>query len=139
MVVSCSLCTLPTHCQKMKKVPFFQCMAPGYGMDMFQCMPPSTKSWIRPCTWQLRPEIRGGGITAMFLFTFLLVIWLLTTPPHLKYAATLPCNLPLMACFAGINVSQGSVATYARCGGICYIRLTANLPRNLPVKFFLIG
>ena len=22
-------------------------MAPGYGMDMFQCMPPSTKSWIR--------------------------------------------------------------------------------------------
>jgi len=23
-----------------------------------------------------------------------------------------------MACFADINVSQGSVATYARCGGI---------------------
>jgi len=27
------------------------------------------------------------------------LIWLLTTPPHLKYAATLPCNFSLMACF----------------------------------------
>ena len=39
--------------------------------------------------------------------TFL--IWFLTTPPHLKYAATLPCNLSLMACFGDINVSQCSV------------------------------
>ena len=39
-----------------------------------------------------------------------------------------------MACFADINVSQGSVATYVRCGGT---HLTANLPRKLPVKFFL--
>jgi len=31
---------------------------------------------------------------------------------YLKYLA---CYLSLMACFAGINVSQGSVATYARC------------------------
>jgi len=31
--------------------------------------------------------------------------------------ARLPFNLLLMACFADINVSQGSVATYARCGG----------------------
>jgi len=46
------------------------------------------------------------------------ITWLLTTPPHLKYAAALPCNLSLMACFADVNVSQGSVATYARCGGI---------------------
>ena len=48
------------------------------------------------------------------------LIWLLTTPPHLKYVATVPCNLSLMACFADINFSQGSVyvATYARCGGI---------------------
>jgi len=46
-----------------------------------------------------------------------------------------------MACFAHINVSQGSVATnatYAKCGGIFDIHLTANLPRNLPV-IFLIG
>jgi len=42
-----------------------------------------------------------------------------------------------MACFADINVSQGSVATYARCGGINDIHLTAYLPRNLPVKKFL--
>jgi len=46
------------------------------------------------------------------------LIWLLTTPSHLKYVATLPCNLSLSACFADINASQGSVATYARCGGI---------------------
>ena len=46
------------------------------------------------------------------------LIWFLTTSPHLKYVATLPCNLSLMACFADINVSQGSVATYARCDGI---------------------
>ena len=42
-----------------------------------------------------------------------------------------------MACFADINVSQRIVATYARCGGIFNIHLTANLPRNLPVKNFL--
>ena len=34
-----------------------------------------------------------------------------------------------MACFADINISQGSVATYARCGGIFNMHLTANLPR----------
>ena len=39
-----------------------------------------------------------------------------------------------MACFADINVWQDSVATYARCGGIFNMQLTANLPRNLPVK-----
>ena len=42
-----------------------------------------------------------------------------------------------MACFADINISQGSVATYARCGGIIDIHLTANFPRNLPVKKIL--
>jgi len=56
---------------------------------------------------------------------------------YLKYIATLPCNLSLIACFADINVSQGSVATCARCGGIFDIHLTANLPRNLPVKKIL--
>jgi len=64
------------------------------------------------------------------------LIWLLTTPPHLKYAATLPCNLSFMACFADINVSQGSVATYARCSGIFNMHLTAILPRNLALKNF---
>jgi len=39
-----------------------------------------------------------------------------------------------MALFADINVSQGSVATRARCGGIFNIRLTTNLPGNLSVK-----
>jgi len=41
-----------------------------------------------------------------------------------------------MARFADINVSQGSVATYARCGGIFNINFTANLPLNLSVNFF---
>ena len=41
-----------------------------------------------------------------------------------------------MSCFADINVSQGSVATYARCGCIFYTHITINLPRNLLVKFF---
>jgi len=27
------------------------------------------------------------------------LFWLLTIPPHLKYVATLPCNLLLIACF----------------------------------------
>jgi len=27
------------------------------------------------------------------------LIWLSTTPPHLKYVATLPCNVSLIACF----------------------------------------
>jgi len=35
---------------------------------------------------------------------------------------------------ADINVSQGNVATYARYVGIFNMLLTANLPRNLPVK-----
>jgi len=46
------------------------------------------------------------------------LIWVLTTAPHFEYVAILPCyNLSLMACFAEINVSQGSVATYAWSGG----------------------
>ena len=40
-----------------------------------------------------------------------------------------------MACFADTcYLSQGTVATYARRGGIFNIHLTVNLPRNLPVK-----
>ena len=65
------------------------------------------------------------------------LIWLLTTPPYLKYVATLPCNLSLMTCFVDMNVSQGSVGTYARCGEIFNIRLTANLLWNLSVENFV--
>jgi len=31
-----------------------------------------------------------------------------------------------MACFADINVSQGGLETYVRCGGILNMHLTAN-------------
>jgi len=41
-----------------------------------------------------------------------------------------------MACFADINVSQSSVATYARCVGTFNVRLIANLPRNLLMNKF---
>ena len=58
------------------------------------------------------------------------LIWLLTTPLHIRYAATSPCNLSSLVCFADINVSQSSAATYARCNGICSIHLTANLPNR---------
>jgi len=51
--------------------------------------------------------------------------------PHLKYVATLPCNMSLRVCFADINVSQGSVATYARCG-----KISTHLTVSLPVKTF---
>ena len=60
----------------------------------------------------------------------------INNPSHLKYVATLLCNMSLRTCFSDINVSQGSVTTYARCGGIFGIHLTANLPKNLPVKKF---
>jgi len=64
-------------------------------------------------------------------------MWLLTTPSILKYVAVLPFNLSLMACFAHVNVSQGSVATYSRCGGSFNIHLTTNLPMNFPVNFLV--
>jgi len=35
-----------------------------------------------------------------------------------------------MACFADINVSQSSVATHARCGGIFGIHLTAKFTKE---------
>ena len=41
-----------------------------------------------------------------------------------------------MASFSDINVSQGSIATYTRCGRIFCITFTTNLPRNLPVRFY---
>ena len=46
------------------------------------------------------------------------------------------CVCVCVRCFADINVSQGSVATYARCSGMFNIHLTANLLGNLPVKKF---
>jgi len=87
-------------------------------------------------------QVYSTPILKLFFFTHGLsnkpfLIWLLTTQPRLKCVATLPCNLSLTACFAHINVSQGSVATYARCGEMFNIHLTANLLRNLPVKKFV--
>ena len=38
--------------------------------------------------------------------------------------------------FSDIHISQGSVATYLRCGGIFKYKFGANLPVSLPVKEF---
>ena len=104
---------------------------------------------VLPIRWQRKPA--GIEITSpstyvftnfKIVFTHRLInkpflIWLLKTSPHFKYVATLLCNLSLITCFAGINVLQGSVATYARCGWIFNIHWTTNLPSNLLVNFFL--
>jgi len=41
------------------------------------------------------------------------------------------------ASFTDINVSQGSVATLLRCGGIINNHFIANVPQSVPVKEFL--
>jgi len=38
--------------------------------------------------------------------------------------------------FSDIHISQGSVATYLRCGGIFKYEFVANLPMSLSVKEF---
>jgi len=55
----------------------------------------------------------------------------------------LSCDLSLITVhisdccqFSDIHISQGSVATYLRCGGIFKYRFVANLPVSLPVKEF---
>jgi len=65
------------------------------------------------------------------------LIWLLTTTPYLKYAATLPCNLSLRACFLTLMFSQGSAATYTMSGDVFNDLFTASLLRNLPVILFV--
>ena len=55
----------------------------------------------------------------------------------------LSCDLSLITMhisdccqFSDIHISQGSVATYLRCGGIFKYEFVANLPVSLPVKEF---
>ena len=38
--------------------------------------------------------------------------------------------------FLNVDISQGSVATHLRCGGIFKYELVANLPVSIPVKEF---
>jgi len=69
------------------------------------------------------PRFRGDNKITDRLSKKPFLIWLLTTPPNFQYAATLPCNLSLLARFADTNVSQGSAVTYARRGGIFKITI----------------
>jgi len=55
--------------------------------------------------------------------------------------AILPCDLSLITIhildwrqFSDIHISQGSVATYLRCGGIFKYEFVANLPISLSAK-----
>ena len=66
------------------------------------------------------------------------LIWLLTTPPHLKYIATLPCNLWLIACYLTLMFHK-VVWQHTRSGGIFNNQLTVNLRKNLSVKKMNIG
>ena len=57
--------------------------------------------------------------------------------------AVLSCDLSLITMhisdccqFSGIHISQGSVATYLRCGGTVKYEFVGNLPVSLPVKEF---
>ena len=62
------------------------------------------------------------------------LIWLLTTPPHLKCVATLPCNLSLFACFLTIMFHKVVWQHMQGVVGFFNKLFTANLSRNLPVK-----
>ena len=62
---------------------------------------------------------------------------------HLKWLATVIYDLPLITIsvtnchwFSDINISQGSVKTRLRCGGIFSYHLTANLLLSLTMKEF---
>ena len=60
----------------------------------------SEKSLKSVNIWQSYKQGRDCSVLRLLAF----LIWLLATPPHLKYLATLPCNLSLMACFAEVKV-----------------------------------
>jgi len=62
---------------------------------------------------------------------------------HLKCLTTVIYDLPLITIsvsnchlFSDITISQGSVATCLRCGGIFSYHFTANLSPSLTVKEF---
>ena len=99
------------------------------------CWPGAQSAWDNhalACNFAKYSPIQFFSLTDSAINHFNSIV---NNPTPLKHVDTLPCNLSLMACFADINVSQGSVATYAMCGGILnMMHLTANLPRNLPVK-----
>jgi len=67
----------------------------------------------------------------------------LKIPQHIKCLATVICDLPLITIlisnchlFSDTNISQGSVVTRLRCGGIFSYHFTANLSLSLTMKEF---
>ena len=74
--------------------------------------------------------------TLIFFFTRRLsskpfLIWLLITPPHLKYVATLPCNLSLMSTFSVKNWQNYGHESVAPCfWPTLYIRMPVSDSRR---------
>ena len=64
------------------------------------------------------------------------LIWLLTSPPHLKYVATLPCNLSLVACFLALLFYKEVWEYMQGVVGPIITTLLLNLLENIPVKEF---
>ena len=61
-------------------------------------------------------------------------IWLLTTSPYLKYAATLPCETLILAKQALNDKLQGSVAAYLRYGEVVNNQIKKGLLLSLRAK-----
>jgi len=60
-------------------------------------------------------------------------MWLLTTSPHFKYVATLPCNLSLIASFLTLMFHRVVWQHVQSVVGFLVTK-TANVLRNLPVN-----
>jgi len=73
--------------------------------------------------------------TGRFLGKFV-VKWILNIPPHLAYVATIPCETLMSAKQAIIDILQGSVATYLRCGGVVDNQIKKGLLLTVRVKKF---
>ena len=62
------------------------------------------------------------------------LIWLLTTPPHLKYVVTLPGETLMSAKQAINDKLQGSIAVYLRRGGVVNNQIKKGLLLSAIVK-----
>ena len=65
------------------------------------------------------------------------VKWILNSPPHLAYVATLPRETLMSAKQAINDKLQCSVATYLRFGGVANYRSKKSLLLSVRVNFFL--
>jgi len=99
------------------------------------CARQHTAKRRRKCTRQPRHVLACNFAKYSIILTIftdrlsnkLFSIWLLTTPPHPKYVATLPWNWSLIACFLILMFHKVARQHNARCDGIFSKLFTANL------------